>query len=398
MLLKINKALVYFIVICFIAMTIPYFIDFGLKSLFLRDFYAKRIMTLLTAPFFLFIVFLVYQKKVKTLSKNVTLYILVFFIVLINSILYRNNISLIVLDTFIVLLPVFFYLLIFKTNFEIDTYKKYFPVFLVIACILVVFNVKLQFSYFSLLGIVYLIFLTKTKASSLILVLFLPLLLINTLIGKSSLIMLAFMVVYFFLYDKKLISKQKKIYLALIPSLIIIIGSIVFWDVLEETGAYKNTVYFFRHADFNNLKFTDMSTGHRIYEAQQVLLNFKESNFYINLFGNGFGATIDLSGTKDVSVKLSNPNLKSVRHIHIGFFAILYRFGLVGVMIYFLFIRKVYIACKKTLKKSEDYSIILGALYVLILIFDSFISFPHMASNFMFWLITFIIIKESENV
>lgn len=379
-------------------MCIPYMWDFGDRDLFVRDYYAKRIMTLLSLPFFITIVLLFFIKQKLTLSKNIIIYCIVFFIIFINSILFRNSISLIILDLFIVLLPIFFYLLVYKTNYDTISFHKAFPYFLIIASFLVLVKIKLQFSYFSLLAIAYIIFLTKLNLKSLLFICFLPLILIKTLIGKSALIMLGMIVIYFFLFDKKLVSKQKKIYLLIIPSVIIIIGSIVFWETIKETGAYKNTFYFFRHADFAKLKFTDMSTSHRLYEAKQVLLSFENSNYYVKFFGKGLGATIDLSDTVDVAVTNSNKNLDKVRHIHIGFFAVLYRYGIIGVLIYFIFIRKIFLSCRKVLKNSIDYRLVFGALYLLILIFDSFISFPHMASNFMFWLIVFIIIKESENI
>lgn len=206
------------------------------------------------------------------------------------------------------------------------------------------------------------------------------------------------MIAYFFLFDKKLVSKQKKLYLVLIPSVLIIVGAVVFWDTIEQTGSYKNTTYFLRHTDFSKMTFTDMSTGHRIYEAQRVLEEFENTNIYSNLFGNGFGATIDLSETNDVAVTNSNSDLTKVRHIHIGFFAVLHRFGVIGVLIYLIFIIKLFRSCRNVLKHSNDYAFVLSALYVLIIVFDSFISFPHMMSNFMFWLIAFIIFYENDKI
>lgn len=380
------------------AMAIPYLWDFGSRSLFFRDFFAKRLMTLASFPFFLIILLLTFKKKKIKLNRNIIFYLTFFVLITINALIFRNNISLIVLDAFVVLLPVFFYFLVYKVGFSPKDYSKYFGVFLLIACCLVIIDIKLQFSYFSMLGIVYIIFLARIDFKNIILFLFIPALVINTLLGKSALIMLAFMIIYFFLFDKKLVSRQKKIYLALIPSVILIIGTVVFWDTIKETGAYKNTFYFLRHADFVNFKFTDMSTGHRIYEAQRVLEEFKNSNLYTNIFGNGFGATIDLSETKDVAVTNSNADLTKVRHIHIGFFAVLHRFGILGSIIYITFIFKIIKSCKIVLRYSDDYALTLSALYILIIVFDSFISFPHMTSNFMFWLITFIIFFKSDNI
>ena len=398
MLLKVNKAVLYFIIICFIATVIPYIFYSGHRMLFVRDFLAKRIMTLFSLPFFALVLFWSFKKNRMKLNKNIVFYLISFCIIFVNSIFYRNSILLIGLDSFIVFLPVFFYLLVYKASYNFDHFSKHFPFFLIMACLMVVSYIKLQFSYFSMLGILYIIFIAKVNFNNIILYLFLPTLVVNTLIGKSALLMLSFLILYFFLFDKKLVSKKKKAYLILIPTALIIIGTIVFWDYIKQTGAYINTTYFLRHADFENFKFSDMSTGHRIYEAQRVLEEFQNSNIYSNLFGNGLGATIDLSDTNDVAVTNSNSDLTKVRHIHIGFFAVLHRFGLLGLIIYLSFIFKLVKCCRRVLSYSNNYVIVLSALYALIMLFDSFISFPHMMSNFMFWLIAFLLFYESDRI
>tara|TARA_B110000908_G_scaffold32718_1_gene39049 strand:- start:1380 stop:2585 length:1206 start_codon:yes stop_codon:yes gene_type:complete len=396
MFLKINKLVLFFIVICFISMMIPRVLNLADGNIFLQDFYAKRIMTIASLPFFLLIIFLSVKNKVTKINRNIILYIIFFIIILINSFIFRNSLKLILLDAFIAMLPIFFYLLVNKSGFKVDDYFKYFGLFLIIACIMAILGFKLQFSYFTLLGIVYVFFLTKISLKSIIFIIGTPALIMNTLIGKSSLIMIGILVLYFFVFEKTLVSKQKKIYLAIVPSVIIFIGAIVFWESIKATGAYMNTVYFFRHANFKTFNFTDMSTGQRIYEASCVLKQFSDSNLYINLFGNGFGATIDLSGTNDVAVAGSNSDLTKVRHIHIGIFAVLHRFGILGLLLYLTFIFKLIKSCKNVLINSNNYALTLSALYVVVIIFDSFISFPHMMSNFMFWIITFIIFLESD--
>tara|TARA_R110002096_G_scaffold418569_1_gene622656 strand:- start:1484 stop:2734 length:1251 start_codon:yes stop_codon:yes gene_type:complete len=396
--LKINSIVFYIIVICFISMAIPHFLNLEDGNIFLQDFYAKRIMIILTLPFYfyLIILYLTPINKSKSISKNFVLYFFIAAIELINSIVLKNKLSLIALDIFIVCLPFFFYILVYKTSFNIDTYKNKFFVYILIASFLVFLNIKLQFSYFSLLAIVFTVFFTKFNLQGLVLIAILPFVVMNSLIGKSSLIMLAILILYFFLFDKKMVSKQKKIYIALVPSVLIVLSVIFFWNKIETTGAYRNTVYFLRNTDLKEFKFKDMSTGHRIFEGQRVLEDFSNSNTYIKIFGNGFGATIDLSGTNDVAVQKTNKDLENVRHIHIGFFAVLHRYGLIGLLVYFLFILKILKSCNYVLKKSENYAIVLGALYVIIIIFDSFITFPHLMSNIMFWFIVFVVLREAD--
>lgn len=352
----------------------------------------------MSLPFFCLILFFAFKHKPIKLSAKLIVYLILCIVNVFNSAIYQNSINLIFLDLFIMLIPALFYLLVYKTEFSVHDYINYFPLFLTVSCVLVLLKIKLQFSYFSILGILYLIFLTKTTPKHFLLLLFLPVLILNTLIGKSALILLIFAVLYFFLFDRNLVTKQKKIYLILIPSILAILSGVVFWDKIEKTGAYRNTKYFVTHSNFSDLKFFDMSTSQRIYESQRVLEEFKKGNTYVKVFGHGFGATIDLSKTNDVAVTNSNKNLSSVRHIHVGPMAVLFRYGLLGIVVYFMFSYVLINNSIVVLKRSHNYIIVLSALYLLLLLVDSLISFPHMMSNFMFWLIFFVILKEGNKL
>ena len=235
MLLKLNKLVLLFIVICFVSSIIPSLMNLGEGSLFIEDYYAKRIMTIASMPFFFLIIFLSIKNKTTTINRNIIVYLFFFGLIIINSFLFTNSLKLIFLDGFIAFLPVFFYLLVNKSGFKTDDYFKNFGIILILACGIVVLGFKLQFSYFSLLGIVYILFLTKSSFKDVLFILFTPILVVNSLIGKSSLILMGFMILYFFIFEKKLISKQKKIYLFLIPSALIIIGTIFFWDTIKST-------------------------------------------------------------------------------------------------------------------------------------------------------------------
>ena len=206
--------------------------------------------------------------------------------------------------------------------------------------------------------------------------------------------MLTFIIAYFFIFETKTISRRKKLYLLLIPSVLLTFVVIIFWSKIQETGSYQNMVYFLRHADFANFTFEDKSTSHRLYEAKIIISNFNNSNFFIKFFGNGFGSTIDLSGTLDPTIAASNADTSNVRNIHMGFFAVLSRYGILGCLMYVGFIFRMLFVCYKVLKKGPHYSVTLGCLYILILLFDSLISFPHMMSNFLFWYITYIVFLE----
>jgi hypothetical protein len=378
-------------------MALPYLLGLGGENVFIKDFYAKRIMSLFGLPFFGLILFLFFMGRQTGINKNIFLYILLYFLIFLYSILQGNSASLIVTDAFIAMLPVIFYLCVNKTGFNIDRFLGGFNYLLIIAAALVILGVKLQFSYFSLISVVYLIFLLRWNKSEILLLLALPILLVESLIGKSALLMLFFLIAYFFILDKNLVSFQKKVYLLLIPSLAFILLLIIFWEQIQTTGSYRNFVYFLNNTDFSSLSFKDASTGHRLFEAQRVLEEFENADFFKRLLGHGFGATIDLSNTPDVTVANANENLSAVRHIHIGIFAVMFRYGIVGLIIYVLFIFKMAISSFRVLRRTHNKALALSSLYLLILLFDSLISFPHMMSNFLFWLLTFVVLaKEKE--
>lgn len=389
--LNLNKGVSLFFVICFLAMAVPYFTGLGDNLVFKQDYYAKRIMTLMSFPFFGWVAYVLLMKKKLAVHRSLVIYGVIYVLVFIISIINGNKLSLIVTDAFIALLPLFFYMLVFYTNVNIESYTKNFKLFVFISIALVVFGVKLQFSYFTLIGIAFILFYVKWKPQNIVLFAILPILTYKSLIGKSAFLLLLFIVGYLFM-SSKTISFKKKMYLLLIPSIVFVFIGFVYWDKIQGTGTYKNFVYFLRHADFQNFSFKDNSTGHRLYEASIVKENFNNGNIITKLFGRGFGSTIDLSHTTDLSVIRSNSDPENVRNIHIGFFAVLSRYGILGLLIYLGFVINMMSICFTTLRRKNHYSITLGCLYVITLLFDSFISFPHMMSNFLFWFTVSIIL------
>lgn len=389
--LSLNKGIPVFFVICFLAMAVPYFTGLGDNLVFKQDYYAKRIMTIMSFPFFGWVAYILLKKKHLAVHRSIIIYGLIYAIVFIISIINGNKPSLIVTDAFIALLPIFFYMMVFYTNVNLESYTKNFRLFIFLSIVLVLLGIKLQFSYFTLVGIAFILFYVKWKPQNIILFALLPFLTYKSLIGKSAFLLLVFIVGYLF-YSSKTISFKKKMYLLLIPAVVFVVVGITYWDEIKGTGTYKNFVYFLRHADFENLSFKDNSTSHRLYEASIVQENFNNGNIITKVFGRGFGSTIDLSNTNDLSVIRSNADPENVRNIHIGFFAVLSRYGILGVVIYIGFVLNMIRICFSTLKRENHYSITLGCLYVVILLVDSFISFPHMMSNFLFWFTVSIIL------
>jgi O-antigen ligase len=177
-----------------------------------------------------------------------------------------------------------------------------------------------------------------------------------------------------------------------------LLTSLVFFkDIIISNEAYKHFIYFFSHTDFSTFEFNDASTGNRLFEALQVINVFSTNDIIHQIFGNGFGATIDLSSTIDETVLNTNPDPTKVHHIHMGIFAVLHRYGILGLIIYITFIFYSIRISFQLIKKSKKLYIKLASFYIIILIFDSMISFPHMMSNYFFWFSFALIIREKKN-
>ena len=210
-----------------------------------------------------------------------------FFICIVSIV--NNSILNILTDLFIFNIPICFYLLVNKTDFNIKSFSKYFPILLLLGSIIAAFDVKLQFSYFSLLIVGYVLFITSYNFITVILFIILPLVLLNSLIGKSSLILLSFIFGYFLFFDRNFVTIKKKISILLLSTFCVLIFSVLFWDQIMQTGAYKNMLYFLSNTDFFAFDFRDHSTLNRLFEATQVINEFNNSNWFYKIFGHGFG-------------------------------------------------------------------------------------------------------------
>lgn len=228
MFLNLNKSVYFFFIVCFLTMAIPSIFNLGDGNVFKQDYLSKRIMTVLSFPFFAFILYNVLKNDKTKINPKIIFYIGFFLIVILLSFIRGNKIVLIVTDAFIALLPIFFYLLLFNTGVTTDGYKKNFKGYLILSSILVLFGVKLQFSYFTLITIIYILFFLKWKLENIFSFILLPIIAYKSLIGKSALLMLFFIIFYIFIFDSRILSKNKKIYFLMIPAVLLTVLSIFF--------------------------------------------------------------------------------------------------------------------------------------------------------------------------
>lgn len=92
----------------------------------------------------------------------------------------------------------------------------------------------------------------------------------------------------------------------------------------------------------------------RAYEAHQVESFYSDNPLYI-IMGKGYGATLDMSGSEDESVVGSQLlSAESTHNIHYLHYAVMYRYGLVGLAIFLsFFIMALYFLCRE-LKGLDD--------------------------------------------
>ena len=96
----------------------------------------------------------------------------------------------------------------------------------------------------------------------------------------------------------------------------------------------------------------------------------------------------------DNTVLKANVDPTKIHHIHMGFFAVLYRYGYIGVLMYLMLTIYIIKNGFSVFKNSNELYMKISALYLFIIIFDSHISFPHMMSNYFFWFTFSLFTKE----
>lgn len=375
-----------------LASIVPYLLGLGGDNIFIKDFYAKRIMAVSTIPLiaFLLIIFLYDGIKIK---RSVLIYILVWIFYTIYSITLCNNLKYLSTDAYVAFLPIFFMLAVGYLN-NTKTLNHFFVFILLISTVIVSLGIKLQYSYLSIVGIIFILFFMKINYKTIIFILLLPIVLFQSLIGKSAALMFLFLVGIVLLLENKFLN-FKTLFIFLILIFFIGIGSLVFGNqYLIKNHSYQHFVYFISHADFDTFEFNDASTGNRLFEAIEVLSDFKKRTFSEQFYGKGFGSTIDLSNTMDNTVLKANVDPTKIHHIHMGFFAVLYRYGYIGVLMYLMLTIYIIKNGFSVFKNSNELYMKISALYLFIIIFDSHISFPHMMSNYFFWFTFSLFTKE----
>ena len=147
-------------------------------------------------------------------------------------------------------------------------------------------------------------------------------------------------------------------------------------DFLPESSRLSNTslVNIF---DVNSLiDGREFSGLIRYLEAEKVLSIMLDSNYFIFLFGNGFGSQLPLGNDIQFITLLADASYFNIvtdgatHHIHIGIFRIFYRFGFIGLLIYLgLFCYLIYYYFRSNTDLIRDFLLI---SMIIFYIYDQF--------------------------
>ncbi|WP_135122107.1 hypothetical protein [Jeotgalibacillus proteolyticus] len=111
----------------------------------------------------------------------------------------------------------------------------------------------------------------------------------------------------------------------------------------------------------------DITISQRLYEVTAVTHTLGSNVFYW-LFGYGLGGTLDMSGTLDTSVANSALlGAESVHNIHLLHGAMLFRYGLIGLLILIIFFFKL---LKISIKTVDSTTMIMSLAAIAIIIYS----------------------------
>ncbi|QAT17013.1 hypothetical protein BU251_04320 [Candidatus Velamenicoccus archaeovorus] len=131
----------------------------------------------------------------------------------------------------------------------------------------------------------------------------------------------------------------------------------------------------------------DVSLNERYFESKAVLDKFKNQNFWTFLFGFGNGATVDLSRTPDITMRVFYKGMiHAVHAIHFLPLALLSRQGVIGVLFFLVFCAMIIIKFIKWMpwfRSEEDDAIITEIFFlsVFVILLAGFTATPHFFSS-----------------
>ena len=196
---------------------------------------------------------------------------------------------------------------------------------------------------------------------------FLLILFVSYLSRTHIVILLIGMIINIFLAKKIKISQIKNFVIFIVISIPIAI-SVIPKDTLEQF-IYKSLNSF--NEVSSDIEYWDekaINNNWRGYEVYRTKELFKEANANEVLFGFGFGKRVDLN----IAIYLGNELFTSIPILHNGYYYILLKTGIIGLIIYIIFFIKITL---KNYKKiyNDDFESKLLCIVSLSILFASFI-------------------------
>ncbi|WP_299223603.1 O-antigen ligase family protein [uncultured Psychroserpens sp.] len=91
----------------------------------------------------------------------------------------------------------------------------------------------------------------------------------------------------------------------------------------------------------------------RGYEAQSAIETLNDKGYFSWAFGRGFGSTVDLG----VEVRLANEDVRYIPILHNGFIYVLFKTGIVGLLVYMMYIIYLYSLYRLNSNSSIEFNI-----------------------------------------
>lgn len=374
-----------------------------LESLFVNAFaYVPyyRLATLLFSFVFLLPFFIIYSKKIKIRKVSNEDYIVILWCLfslfeLFYGFIVRNPLTYLIADFVYIIFGGYLYLMFSNISFNNINEKILFKLakwMLLIFIFLYYFNNSFSENYyFILLSLVYVFLLKKNYWLSLVLII--PFLIQIKNSNRALLICFGATLFFYLIYSvSKYLKKEDSKFVILFILFFLVFfnqellgllfeiipeSSVLHFRIKQVLDIYNNGI------DFNNPQ--HVSIAQRIIEAK-VVVNLWFQNIFSFLFGCGLGAVIDGSFFVDASVtKNALMGSKSIHNIHLLPFALIHKYGFLGVFIFLMLVIDVLNSFKNVLRKNEHLVFVFWNLVFILIVVYSMPAASFLWASPLFW-------------
>lgn len=345
-------------------------------------------------------------------NKLMLIWLLISIISLIVGVLRLNPILYLFTDFFYIIIGyLLFRIVSYKNNGEVLYYKLtqkqelFFITFVIILTTIATFFLQIVSpSFLVIFTMCYSLYLFIEKRHKLSILYLLPFIL--QLVAANRALILVFIVLLFFSFTVKKVSRKNIIVFFIVTlltiSLIIyflddIFGIII--ELLDDSSKLRSRLVQLRSVFNGRINWNTpsaLSLKQRLVEINLVV-EFWLSNVFNFIFGGGLGATLDGSSFKDKGVVASAIlGKQNIHNIHVLPFSIILRYGLMGIL-FLLFLIKLVLRYFKTILFKENRHYLPLYLFVFSWILYSIPAASYLWTTPLFWLILSINSNADKN-